>query len=177
MFTHMAVMYATALYRRGFVREGFRVLDGIYQHCQNFPVSRMYPGLPEYVTPRGRGVYPYLTGSASWYLLTLLTEVYGVQGKWGDLRLRPRLVREQFDAEGRASVRALFAGRTLDIIYHNPAGLDAGDYAIAAVVLDGDVLPIAPGAEVVIARALIAALDAQSAHRLEVTLQACAMIG
>lgn len=171
LFTHMAVMYATALYRRGFVREGFRVLDGIYQHCQNFAISRMYPGLPEYITPRGRGVYPYLTGSASWYLLTLLTEVYGVQGKLGDLRLRPCLVREQFDAEGRAGVRALFAGRLLDIVYHNPARLDAGDYIIAAVTLDGHALPITPGAEVVIERAQIAALDAEAAHRIEVTLE------
>jgi len=164
------VMYANALYRRGFVREGFRVLDGIYQHSQNFPVSRMYPGLPEYVTPRGRGVYPYLTGSASWYLLTLLTEVYGVQGQAGDLRLRPRLVREQFNVEGRAGIRALFAGRTLDIVYHNPAGLDAGDYSIVTVTLDGDTLPITPGAEVVIARARIEALEAGVAHWLEVIL-------
>ena len=170
MFTHMAVMYANALYRRGFVREGFRVLDGIYQHSQNFPVSRMYPGLPEYITPRGRGVYPYLTGSASWYLLTLLTEVYGVQGQAGDLRLRPRLVREQFNVEGRAGIRALFAGRTLDIVYHNPAGLDAGDYSIVTVTLDGDTLPITPGAEVVIARARIEALEAGVAHWLEVIL-------
>ena len=29
------------------------VLEGLYRHCQNFPVSRMYPGLPEYIDPRG----------------------------------------------------------------------------------------------------------------------------
>ncbi len=171
MFTHMAVMYANALYRRGLAREGFRVLDSIYRHSQNFPVSRMYPGLPEYVTPRGRGVYPYLTGSASWYLLTLLTEAYGVQGQWGDLRLRPRLVREQFDAKGRASLHTLFAGRRLEIVYHNPAGLDAGDYGIAAVTVDGDPLPITPGAEVVIERACIETLAAGVAHRIEVMLE------
>ena len=120
MFTHMAVMYANALYKRDFVREGYRVLDGIYQQSQNFASSRMYPGLPEYITPRGRGVYPYLTGSASWYLLTLLTEAFGVRGKLGDLQLTPRLVQEQFNAEGEASVRTFFAGRKLDISYQNP---------------------------------------------------------
>ena len=180
MFTHMAVMYANALYRRGFIREGYRVFDGIYRHCQDFARSRMYPGLPEYVTPRGRGVYPYLTGSASWYLLTLLTEAYGVQGQWGDLRLAPRLVREQFDSEGRAcgepsrtaAVHTLFAGQTLDIIYRNPAGLDAGEYIIAAAALDGVALPLTPGAEIIIPRATLAALDAGVTHRLEVTLQA-----
>lgn len=170
MFTHMAVMYANALYRRGLAREGFRVLHGIYRHSQNFPVSRMYPGLPEYVTPRGRGVYPYLTGSASWYLLTLLAEAYGVRGLWGDLCLRPRLVREQFDAAGRASVRTLFAGRLLDIVYDNPARLDEEKYRIVAVALDGVPMPITPGTEVVIARAQIESLPEGNVHRIEITL-------
>jgi cellobiose phosphorylase len=92
MFSHMAVMYANALYKRGLVREGWRVLEGIYQQSQDFPVSRMYPGIPEYFSPRGRGMYPYLTGSASWYLLTMLTEVYGVRGELGDLLFAPKLL-------------------------------------------------------------------------------------
>ena len=33
---------------------------------------------------RGRGAYAYLTGSASWLLLTLLTESFGVKGRLGD---------------------------------------------------------------------------------------------
>ncbi len=172
MFTHMAVMYANALYRRGLVREGFRILYGIYQHGQNVPVSRMYPGLPEYVTPRGRGVYPYLTGSASWYLLTLLAEAYGVQGQWGDLRLRPALVKEQFDADGYTRVRTLFAQRDLEITYANPEHLDYGEYVIAAVRLNGSPLAITPGAEVLIARALLEGQPADRPVQLEVTLKA-----
>ncbi len=115
MFSHMAVMYANALYKRGKVCEGHKVLDGIYQHSQNFAVSYMYPGLPEYISPRGRGMYPYLTGSASWYTLTLLTEVFGVRGRLGDLRLEPKLVREQFGVDGAAAVLTLFAGRRLNV--------------------------------------------------------------
>ena len=102
MFSHMAVMYANALYRRGKVREGWLVLEGIYRHCQDFAASRMYPGLPEYISERGRGMYPWLTGSASWYLLTLLTEVFGVKGDLGDLILEPKLVAAQFDSQGDA---------------------------------------------------------------------------
>ncbi len=83
MFSHMHVMYANALYQRGFVREGYRALHGLYCHCQDFPLARIYPGLPEYVEPGGRGLYTYLTGSASWYLLTLLTQVFGVRGVHG----------------------------------------------------------------------------------------------
>jgi hypothetical protein len=73
MFSHMAVMYASALYQRGLVREGHRVLQSVYGHSQDFTVSRVYPGIPEHISPRGRGMCPYLTGSASWYLLTLIT--------------------------------------------------------------------------------------------------------
>ncbi len=172
MFTHMAVMYANALYRRGLVREAHRILYGIYRHVQDFPISRMYPGLPEYVTPRGRGVYPYLTGSASWYLLTLLAEVWGVQGRWGDLRLRPALLREQWDAEGRVQVHTLFAGRELDIVYHNPQRLDYGTYIIAEATLDGAPLAIRPGAEIIIPRSVLTALNGDAMHQLDITLAA-----
>jgi hypothetical protein len=173
MFSHMAVMYTNALYQRDFVREGYHVLNGIYEHSQDFAVSRMYPGLPEYVTPRGRGVYPYLTGSASWYLLTLITEVFGVQGDLGNLRLAPRLVQEQFDAEGRASIHTLFADRALDIVYQNPEALDYGEYTIAAVTLDDAPLPMEePGDTVRIERAQLTTLDPTSTHRVEITLHA-----
>ena len=75
MFSHMSVMYANALYKRGFVREGYEVLQSIYDLSNDFERSRMYPGIPEYINEKGRGMYPYLTGSASWLLLTMLTEV------------------------------------------------------------------------------------------------------
>ncbi len=48
--------------------------------AMNFDNSRMYPGLPEYYDLSGRGMYAYLTGAASWYLLTMVTEVFGVKG-------------------------------------------------------------------------------------------------
>ncbi|MFP4345671.1 MAG: GH36-type glycosyl hydrolase domain-containing protein [Anaerolineales bacterium] len=171
MFTHMAVMYANALYRRDFVREGYHVLNGIYQQSQDFAGSRIYPGLPEYITPRGRGVYPYLTGSASWYLLTLITEAFGVQGEMGDLQLTPRLVQEQFDATGQAGVQTLFADRILRIIYRNPEALDYGEYTITGATLNDVSLPMtAPGDSLRIERARLTTLDPASAHRIEVTL-------
>lgn len=137
MFSHMAVMYANALYQRGLVREGFKVLDEMYRHCADFETSRIYPGLPEYISERGRGLYPWLTGSASWYLLTLLNEVYGVRGNLGDLVLAPKLVAEQFDDRGEATVRTQFAGRDLEIVYHNPRGLEYGTYVVRRIVVDG----------------------------------------
>ncbi|MBN1890327.1 MAG: cellobiose phosphorylase [Thermoflexales bacterium] len=170
MFSHMAVMYAYALYERGFARHGYRVLDGIYQHCQDMALSRMYPGIPEYVNSKGRGMYTYLTGSASWYLLTMLTQAFGVKGSLGDLALKPRLVREQFDAEGQARIYSLFAGKRLEVVYHNPAHLDYGQYEIEAVALDGVSLQVEwQGQAAVLPRQRIAASAGQSV-RLDVTL-------
>jgi cellobiose phosphorylase len=173
MFSHMAVMYANALYQRGLVAEGYKVLNGLYQHCQNFEVSRMYPGLPEYITPRGRGVYPYLTGAASWYLLTLVTEVFGVKGTLGDLTLSPKLVPAQFDAAGCASISTLFAGKTLKVIYHNPARLTFDRCHITAIQLDGAPIEFECGGKsAVIARRTIDLLETDRDHNLEVTLAA-----
>jgi cellobiose phosphorylase len=146
MFSHMAVMYAYALYQRGLVHEGYKVLAGIYQQSQDFPVSRMYPGIPEYFSPTGRGMYPYLTGSASWYLLTLVTEVFGLRGVLGDLQLAPRLVLAQFDRQGQAQLKTRFAGKVLQVTYFNPEGLDWNTYQLGEVRLDGVMLPVEPGA-------------------------------
>jgi len=171
MFSHMAVMYANALYRRGLIDAGYKALEDLYQHCQNFEISRLYPGLPEYISPRGRGLYPYLTGAASWYLLTFVTEVFGVKGQLGDLRLSPKLTPAQFDATGQASVTTLFAGKLLTVVYHNPTGLNYDRYQIDAVKLAGAAVTFErQGAAVVIARPTLAALTGERPQPLEVTL-------
>jgi cellobiose phosphorylase len=171
MFSHMAVMYANALYRRGLVAEGHQVLKRIYQHSQDFPVSRIYPGIPEYTSDQGRGMYPYLTGSASWYLLTLVTEVYGVKGDMGDLALRPKLVKAQFDEVGAAEVGTLFAGRRLRVVYRNPSRLDYGDYRIQEVKLDDRRIPFESRAgATLLPRHTITELDPEATHVLEVRL-------
>ncbi len=173
MFSHMAVMYANALYRRGLIKEGHKALVGIYEHCQDFQVARMYPGLPEYISERGRGLYPWLTGSASWYLLTLLVEVFGVKGRLGDLCLEPKLVAAQFDARGQAAVRTQFAGRDLEVIYQNPARLDAGEYGIREVTIDGAVVPVTrDGAAACISRGAVERLTPGASHRVAVKLGA-----
>ena len=173
MFSHMAVMYAYALYVRGYARQAYRVLDCIYQQSTNFQVSRMYPGIPEYFTPRGRGVYPYLTGSASWYLLTLLTQAFGVRGHLGDLVLSPKLVSEQFDAEGKAGVSSQFADRKIQVIYNNPGLLEYGSYNINRVMLNHSELPgKLPADEYRIPRQYITALDPDQTHQITVQLVA-----
>jgi cellobiose phosphorylase len=171
MFSHMAVMFANALYQRGYARQGYHALNLIYEQCINFHISRMYPGIPEYFNDRGRGVYPYLTGSASWYLLTLLTQAFGVRGHLGDLELFPKLMLEQFDAEGKASVRTWFADQQIEVIYNNPDRLDYGSYNVVRVKLNNNNLQVnSPTDRYKISRQEITALDSTQKHRLVVEL-------
>ena len=85
----------------------------------DFDTSRIYPGIPEYFRSDGRGMYHYLTGAASWFMLTMITQVFGVRGEAGDLIFAPRLMGEQFDNQGKASVSLVFAGKQLEVIYEN----------------------------------------------------------
>lgn len=171
MFSHMAVMYAYALYRRGLAAEGHKALDSIYRYCQDLAKARMYPGIPEYVNQRGRGVYPWLTGSASWYLLTLVTEVFGVRGELGDLLIEPKLVAGQFDAQGQATVRTTFAERELEIVFRNTGRLDYGAYKVAEIALDGYTGTADAGKSAVrIPRDAILRLPEKGRYQLVVTL-------
>lgn len=139
VFSHMAVMYANALLKRGFVREGYKALDALYRQVADFAHSRIYPGLPEYFSDRGRGMYPYLTGSASWLLLTMVTEICGVKGVYGDLTLQPKLVRELLDKDRRLGVCLEFAGVSLHVCFR--AGQEQDVYTEAKRVwLDGEAI-------------------------------------
>ena len=172
MFSHMAVMYANALYQRGLVREGFKVLDTIYRHSVDFSTSRIYPGIPEYFNARGRGMYTYLTGSASWYLLTMVTEVFGVRGCRGDLILQPQLVKEQYDSKGEASIHAVFASRRLKIRYQNPHHLEHDQIAVKEIQVDGERLHFEPleATGALIRREKITALVPDRVHFVSVSL-------
>lgn len=133
VFCHMAVMYAYALYSRGFAEEGWRVLEYLYNQSADFARSRILPGIPEYFDERGQGMYPYLTGSGSWLLLTLQTQVFGVRGKNGNLMLEPKLLPCHFGTDGVAEIRCVSVGRELLIRYHNPQGLTWGKYRIGKI--------------------------------------------
>lgn len=138
VFSHMAVMYANALYQRGFVKEGYRVIKTLFSHSMDFETSRIYPGIPEYFNDRGRGMYHYLTGAASWLMTTVLTESFGIKGYYGDLCLEPKLMAEQFDSKGTATVCCRFQGKNIEVCYHNPEGKEYGSYCIQKVTLNGD---------------------------------------
>lgn len=135
VFSHMTVMYANALYRRGFAREGYKALQTLAEAAMDFGTSKIYPGIPEYFNAQGRGMYHYLTGAASWYMLTLITEVFGVRGENGSLVIAPKLVREQFSETGTASLALPFAGKRFQVTIVNLSGKDFGQYRIEKAYL------------------------------------------
>ena len=135
VFSHMTVMYANALYRRGFVREGYKALQTLADTAMDFPTSKIYPGIPEYFRADGRGMYHYLTGAASWYMLTVITQAFGVHGEGGDLVIEPKLVREQFDGAGEAAIDFSFAGKQFHVVIVNREGKDFGAYRAPGTVL------------------------------------------
>lgn len=136
VFSHMAVMYANALYSQGFAKEGFKALNALYKQSVNFEKSKIYPGIPEYFGKGGRGLYQFLTGAASWYVLTVVTKMYGIEGEYGNLTITPRLLKEQFDAEGKCAISLPFKGTELFVEYINPGRSDYGEYKIVSAVLN-----------------------------------------
>jgi len=133
-FSHMNVMLMNSLYSRGFVRFGFEVLSSLFYMSTDSATSLIYPGLPEYFDLAGRGAYLYLTGSASWMILSVLTQVFGVKGEMGNLIIEPKLTKEQFMGKGNSChVSCRFAGKNLDILYRNPGKKDYESYVIKKV--------------------------------------------
>jgi len=143
-FSHMNILFANALYKRGLVREGYEVMDSIYNMCVNTESSKIYPGLPEYFNSDGRGMYHYLTGSASWFVLTLLTQVFGIRGDMGDLVIEPKLVEEQFEKSKGISIETHFAGKKIKVNYANPDKLDYGKYSVRKLDINGVTVTGAP---------------------------------
>lgn len=135
-FSHMNVMLAYAFYKRGLAKEGFEVINSICNMCLDANVSKIYPGIPEYFNSEGRGMYHYLTGSASWLLFTMLAHVFGVRGDTGDLVIDPKLVKSQFGKSRKVSVNTTFAGKRIQVNYFNPDNLDYGEYKISNISIN-----------------------------------------
>ncbi|MFH2138559.1 MAG: cellobiose phosphorylase [Candidatus Omnitrophota bacterium] len=172
VFSHMCVMFANALYQRGFTQEGFKVLNSLFKMASNTKNSKIYPCLPEYFDIEGKGMYSYLTGSASWYIMTVLAEMFGVKGHFGDLVIEPKLVREQFKTSDTLSVSCYFAERALLVSFKNSQKLDYGKYIIKNVKALPNNIPfirISSG-KIIIERKHLQKLPKNLRMKLEITL-------
>lgn len=133
VFSHMAVMYAKALYERGYAAAGYKVLEALFNQSNNTEISRIFPGIPEYFGRNGRGLYHYLTGAASWYLLTVVQEMFGVKPIAGKLTFEPKLMACQFDENDQASISMVFRGQNIEVTYENKKRLDYGTYQVKKI--------------------------------------------
>ena len=132
--------------------------------------SKIYPGLPEYFNLEGRGMYAYLTGSASWFVLTMLNEVFGLKGKDGDLLIEPKLTSEQFKHSSTITLNRIFAGKSLEVNFYNPKKLNYGKYKIIAVKLNSRNLTFSGAHSVIIARKDILNLPPKRKNSLNIFL-------
>ncbi|MFA5101511.1 MAG: cellobiose phosphorylase, partial [Candidatus Omnitrophota bacterium] len=164
-FSHMVVMYSFALYAQGFTEKAESVLTSIYRMAID-EHAQIYPGIPEYFNNQGRGLYLYLTGSASWYTHTLFQHTLGIDFYLGDLVISPKLTgtlcKESVEA------KFYFQDKEITVAYthrnENPSAL-----TIEKVLLQGE--PIAhTHACCNISRALIARSPDQKI-RIDVSLR------
>ena len=169
-FNHMIVMFAYSLYKRGLAEEGWKVLNSIYNMAQDTERSKIYPCIPEYFNLEGRGMYSYLTGSASWFALTILTQAFGVSGKEGNLVVEPKLSAEQFKYSKSISIERNFSGRRMAIKFSNPKKLGYGKYKILKANLNGESLMLESGDKIIIGRKAMLGLSINKMHTLNIIL-------
>lgn len=170
VFSHMTVMYANALYQRGYVQEGYKALHTLAETALDFDTAKIFPGIPEYFNAEGRGLYHYLTGAASWYMLTVITEMFGVKGIDGDLAVQPKLVKEQFDDAGNASISLVFDGKPFQVAIQNPERKEYGSYHVLKADCDGRELVIQPDGTVLLPKTALDTLE-DGEHQITIVLK------
>lgn len=171
IFSHMVVMFSYALYKQGYVQDAWKTLDSLYKMAVDTAKSKIYPCLPEYFNLEGRGMYSYLTGSASWFILTMLTQVFGVRGQDGDLVIEPKLSAEHFRKSNTIYIERMFAGKKIRISFLNPGKLAYGRYNIARVLLNSENLPVDKSRYLIITREVISGLADKRLNSLEIHLR------
>lgn len=134
VFSHMVMMYAYGLYEYNLVDEARQATFQLVKQAQKED-SQVLAGIPEYYSDKGHGKYSYLTGSASWLLLLLRKQIFGLEFNLGKLIFNPRLVKEDFINQSASIVTNIF-NKTVKITYHNLKNLDYGQYRIKNIFIN-----------------------------------------
>jgi cellobiose phosphorylase len=165
IFSHMVVMFAYGLYKRKLNDAGWKALSSLYKLAIDTEKSKIYPSLPEYFNAEGRGMYSYLTGSASWFVLTMLTQVFGVRGRDGDLLIEPKLSPELFK-NGSINLTRSFAGRVINVRFSSRGQ----GFKIVEAYLNGVALPVCKSSSLVISRKKLQKFRPSKTLNLEIIL-------
>jgi len=135
IFSHMVMMYAYGLYEYGLSLEGREAAFNVLYQSQKTS-SHVWAGIPEYFTEKGVGKYTYLTGSASWVLLLIRNQTFGIKFDLGKLFLKPKLTKADF-IDGKASITTYLFNRKLTVTYYNHKKLEYGKYQISKILSNG----------------------------------------
>ncbi len=135
IFSHMVIMYAYGLYQYGLVNYGHEAVFTLLKQSQK-KSSQVLLGIPEYFNQEGIGKYPYLTGSASWMLKLLRSEIFGLSLDLGVLTLKPKLKFSDF-IDGKAKITTYIFKELRTITYHNPKNLEYPKYHIERIMKNG----------------------------------------
>jgi cellobiose phosphorylase len=134
------IMLMYGLYKRNFVKEGFEIFSDVFRLCCQSEIARIFPGVPSYFENGDHGAYAYLTGSSTWLMLTITTQMFGVRGEAGKLCLEPKLSKEQFDQGRIAEICCQFRNKKLRIIYNNTSLKEWDHYVIKAIMINGQAI-------------------------------------
>ena len=137
------IMLAYGLYKQGLVEQGNEIMLEVYDISNHKTSAQTFPGIPSYFDNQNKGAYAYLTGSSSWFLLTLITEIFGVKGLYGHLHLEPKLSLNYFnDDDACAVISTNFSGYKVKVTYVNEKRLEYGKYDIKEVKINGQNLKL-----------------------------------
>ncbi|MDD5069182.1 MAG: cellobiose phosphorylase, partial [Candidatus Omnitrophica bacterium] len=140
-FNHMSILLAYALYKRDFNEQGYEIFNSIYQMASS-KTAKTYPIIPEYFNSDGRGLYLYLTGSASWYIYTLFEKVLGIEFVFGDLQISPRINSKNFTTS-TISVTFNYCQKLLTITFHkSPKSKTSKTLSVTAITLNGKAIDL-----------------------------------
>jgi len=135
IFSHMVMMYAYGLYNYNLSKEGREAAFNVLYQSQK-TASHVWAGIPEYFTEKGVGKYTYLTGSASWLLLLIRNQTFGIRFELGELTLNPKLTKADF-IDGKASITTYLFNQKRKVTYHNDKNLAYGSYQISKILSNG----------------------------------------
>ena len=110
-------MMAYGLFEQGFPKKATEIIQETFLLSTNSEKSQIFPGVPSYFGPNDKGAYAYLTGSSTWLLLTVTTQLFGVKGIFGNLSIEPKLANEFYNEQGHASINFTFRGIRINLIY------------------------------------------------------------
>lgn len=129
IFSHMNVLFAYGLYKQGFAKEGNKIIQSLFKLSTNTS-AEIYPCIPEYFNLENKGLYPYLTGSASWLIRSLISEAWGLKFSSGKITISPKIVKDNFRFSKRISLTVNIKGKLITLLYKNLGRKDYPYYRI-----------------------------------------------